>query len=319
MPGQSFTIDEMRSYLYRSLSSLNKNKINGLLAEIDFRRHVQTLGFDARVSFGGWIVRSDSRGDFDFGQHTAVLFPEVIRPDHDYLLDRQLPEPSRGLHTICATFYQIGIRSYFCVPCVSSNNDQKQIQWKSTELGRPDIQPYTTFPDSIIGFNQRPKKYNFLRYHSDASGIPEYAVPEEFTKEALRVAFASRFYSEPSDVDGLFWGQEKTYPLEIKEKTRAHDKTIGDFFGIDVGPFVKLSYYAAKRGNLHSIFIVREIDDVNTRQLVKWHYITFEKMAQYASWVFRPGGRGMTGGRSATIRIPVKQFDTLNAENLSRL
>lgn len=134
-----------------------------------------------------------------------------------------------------------------------------------------------------------------------------------------RAEFVSEYYCEPSDVDGLFWGREKTYPVEIKEKTRAYDKDIGEYFGLDVGPFVKLAFYAAKRGNLHSLFVVREIDKADTRNLVAWRYITFDRMAQFASWVFQPGGRSMTGGRSATIKIPVDRFGILNAEALRSL
>jgi len=76
--------------------------------------------------------------------------------------------------------------------------------------------------------------------------------------------------SEMSDVDGIFWGNQYTYPIEIKEKTTANDNKVGDFFGLDLGPFVKLAFYAAKRGNLHSIFVVREIDNPTTRNLVGW-------------------------------------------------
>jgi len=82
---------------------------------------------------------------------------------------------------------------------------------------------------------------------------------------------------------------------------------------------VKLAYYAAKRGNLHSLFVVREIDNEQDRNLVAWRYITFDQLAQYASWVFRGGGRSMTGGISATVRIPAEQFEILNSEALRGL
>jgi hypothetical protein len=65
--------------------------------------------------------------------------------------------------------------------------------------------------------------------------------------------------------------------------------------------------------------VVREIDNADTRNLVAWRYITFDRMAQFASWVFQPGGRSMTGGRSATIKIPVDRFGILNAEALRSL
>lgn len=315
----SLSISEMRAYLSRTLSSINKNKINGLLAEIDFRNYVSNLGFSSRVSGGGWIVRSDARGEYDFAENTAVIFPENIYPNQEYPVSRTLPEPQRGLHTICATFHQIGIKSYYCAAIIDNEMSNKKVIWKVTELGLPEIQPYLDFPQSIPGFNGRKRNYNFERFHTDSSIIPEDAVSEEFSKEAVRISFNSHFFTEPSDVDGLFWGKEKTYPIEIKEKTRANDPKIGDYFGLDVGPFVKLAFYAAKKGNLHSMFVVREIDDEQTRNLIAWRFITFDQLAQYASWVFQPGGKGMTGGRSATVKIPANRFRELNETTLKEL
>ena len=75
---RSLTIEHMRSYLTRSLSSLNNNKLNGLLAEVKFRDYVSQLGYDARVSEGGWITRCDARGEHNFGHNTIVFFPETI-------------------------------------------------------------------------------------------------------------------------------------------------------------------------------------------------------------------------------------------------
>ncbi|MBZ0142789.1 MAG: hypothetical protein K8F56_04345 [Rhodocyclaceae bacterium] len=125
--------------------------------------------------------------------------------------------------------------------------------------------------------------------------------------------------SEMSDVDGIFWGNQYTYPIEIKEKTAANDNKVGDFFGLDLGPFVKLAFYAAKRGNLHSIFVVREIDNPTTRNLVGWWYIKFDDLAQYASWTPVAGGTNMLGGGSTTVKIPKDQFRPLDAAALSSL
>src|SRR5262245_33120354 len=106
----SLSIPAMRSYLSRSISSLNRNKLNGLLAEVEFRAFLKTTGFGERVSVGGWIARMDGPGQF--GHNTIVIFPETIRPNVALPEDRALPNPPHGLHTICATFHQIGIRSY---------------------------------------------------------------------------------------------------------------------------------------------------------------------------------------------------------------
>jgi hypothetical protein len=309
----ALTESEMRGYLSRSIPSLNRNKLNGLLAEVDFRHHLQGLGFGDRVSRGGWIARRVGAGEF--AHQTAVFFPETILPDHPYPPNRPFPSPDNGLHTICATFHQTGIYAYFC--CATVNDG---VHWKSVQLGLPTPQEYQPFPNAVDRlFTVRPRNYNYLRYKTDTASIPSDAIAEEFSKENLRVIFQTAYLAEVSDVDGILWGQRHTYPLEIKEKTAAFDRRLGEYFGLDVGPFVKLAYYAARRGNLHSLFVVREIDSVDTRKLVNWWFITFDDLAQYASWVSRAGGTSMGGGASSVVCIPRSEFKPLTKQNLESL
>lgn len=307
----------MRQYLSKSISSLNQNKLNGVLAEIDLRYTLGQLGFADKISQGGWIVRNEGRGLF--GHQTIVFFPQTIKPDIEYPGGRSFEEPARGLHTICSTMHQIGIHSYYCVPVISEN--PLLVKWYATQLGIPTQDTYNEFPELLTGsnFQQRSRRYNFLRNKSESSLIPNHAIPEEFTKEHVRITFQDKFMSEMSDIDGILWGQQYTYPLEIKEKTAAFDNKIGYYFGIDVGPFVKLAFYAAKRGNLHSLFIVREIDNPTNRHLVNWWFITFDTLAQFASWVPVTGGRNMQGGGSSVIKVPKAEFRLLNRENLNTL
>ena len=42
---------------------------------------------------------------------------------------------------------------------------------------------------------------------------------------------------------------------------------------------MKLAFYAAKRGNLHSLYVVREIDNTQDRNLVQWWFITFDHIS----------------------------------------
>ncbi len=314
----TLSMDSMKRFLSLSIPSMNRNKINGLLAEVDLRQHLAGLGFADRISPGGWIARKAGPGEF--GHKTVVFFPEVIRLNIDYPADRVFPVPAHGLHTICATFHQTGIEAYFCAVTIPKQDDATGIVWHAKQLGLPADKPYMQFPQCLAEtFRGRERRYNFLRYKTDTAAIPEHAVAEEFSKENIRVAFQNSFMAEMSDVDGIFWGQQYTYPLEIKEKTPAHDRAIGDFFGLDLGPFVKLAYYAAKRGNLHSIFIVREIDSVEERNLVSWWFITYEQLAQYASWVQQGGGKSMIGGQSSVVRVPKAEFRPLDAANLRAL
>jgi hypothetical protein len=309
----------MRTYLSRSISNLNQNKLRGLLAEVDLRSHLLSLGFAERVSRGGWIART--KGANIFGHSTIALFPETLQPSQLYPPHRPLPAPDHGLHTICSTLHQSGISSFFCAATIAESENPAALHWNAVQLGLPVQQPYAPLIERLggCGFANRTRAYNYLRYSANVADIPENAVPEEFTKEHLRIAFSNSYMAEISDIDGLFWGNQFTYPIEVKEKTPAHSTDVGEYFGLDVGPFVKLAFYAAKRGNLHSLYVVREIDNEHDRNLVQWSFVTFDHLAQRASWVSRTGGPGMLGGASSVVRIPKVEFRPLNAENIATL
>jgi len=312
-------IASMRTFLSQSMASLNANKLNGTLAEIDFRNYLLQLGFRDRVSPGGWIVRR--KGPLIFGHSTAALFPEIVVPGQEYAPGRALPNPSHGLHTICSTFHQSGIAGFYCAATVGQIDDPTSLEWHAVQLGLPSEQPYQPLVEALVPLELtvRDRHYTFLRYHTETTTIPAGAVPGEFSKEHLRVAFGTRYIAEISDIDGIFWGQQHTFPIEIKEKTPAPSNDLGPFFGLDVGPFVKLAFYAAKRGNLHSIYVVREIDNTQDRNLVQWWFITFDHMAQFASWISRGGGPTMGGGLSSVVRVPKSEFQPLSAATLAAL
>lgn len=221
------TIDQMRGYLSRSLSSMNRNKVRGLIAEVELRKYIKELGYGDRVSAGGWIARSVKSGmSSEFGDNTVALFPETISPDSDYNLNRSLPQPEPGLHTICSTMHQIGIKSFYCAPEFRNASNPETVQWKLIQLGVPGHTSYQSLTGAMQGFSLRERRYNFLRYNSDVTSIPLSSVPDEFTKELLRVSFQTVHIAEISDIDGILWGQQHTYPLEIKEKTPAEDRKL---------------------------------------------------------------------------------------------
>lgn len=307
----------MTQFLSRSVSSINQNKINGMLAEIDLRNALGNLGFGGRISQGGWILRNVGPGVF--GHHTVVVFPETILPNQVYSQGAAIAAPPIALHTICSTMHQIGVQSFHCVPSIAIKNDPLSVTWQATQLGIPNPAPYSSIQATIQNFGLRTRKYNFLRYKTNAAVIPLSSIAEEFTKEHLRVTLQSHFMTETSDIDGIIWGQQYTYPIEIKEKTAANDNKLGDYFGLDAGPFVKLAFYAAKKGNLHSLFFVREINNTEDRELVNWWFITFDTLAQFASWVPQGGGMNMQGGGSTVIKIPKAEFTQLSSTELAKL
>lgn len=308
----------MRSFLRSSITaSANRNKLNGIRAEVAFRTRLAELGYGERVSQGGWIFR---RNREEFGSRTIVVFPEVLNPETDYPLARPAPQIPLGLHTVCATFQQTGIHAYFCYGAVGETENVSSVKWSAIRLGVPMVQHPIGFPEDFgDAFVRRERRYNFLNNEADVSGITDASIPEQFAKENLRVTFRNHYFAEDSDVDGIFWGDQYTYPLEIKEKTVAEDDSLGEWFGIDLGPFVKLAYYAAKRGNLNSLFVVREIDDEQRRNHVEWWFVKFEELARFASWVAQGGGQNMRGGGSTVVKVPRRIFHPLTAAELRNL
>lgn len=314
MPG--LTLSDMRAYLKKSLSSVNANKINGLLAEIELRDYLDRFGFSGRVSVGGWIFRSTRQA---FGEETVAVFPHIVSPEVDFPLDPSKISIPLGLHTICATMHQLGVQSYFAVPILGATASAEGIQWMFIQLGIPVETSPVDLKSIAKGFIKRTRRHNFLRNNSDTTPIPDRCVPEEFCKENLRVFFQNSFMSEVSDIDSIIWGNRFTYPVEIKEKTSANDSTVGDYFGIDVGPFVKLTHFSARKGNMNALFIVREIVDKDKRDLKNWWFIPFDELAEFASWVPIKGGTNMGGGGSSVIKIPKSKFRPLDAAGLLSL
>jgi hypothetical protein len=298
------------------MASFNQNKLRGALAEIDFRNHLAQIGFDQRVSPGGWIARRARNNAF--GHSPIAIFPEIVQPGLDYSPDHALPTPTSRLHSICTLLHQTGISSFFCSAVIPEVNNYDTMSWQAIQLGVPADEHYVPLTDALATFHYtaRPRPYNFLRNHTDAEAMPDIAVPEEFSKEHLRVSFSSRYFAEISDIDGVFWGQQHTYPIEIKEKTPAPSPALGPYFGLDMGSFVKLSFCATMNRRLHSLFVVKEIDSEQDRNLVQWWFITFDQLARFASWGGLPDGAD-TAGR--VVKIPRPEFQPLNAETLATL
>jgi hypothetical protein len=342
----SLSLDDMRTFLFKSVSSssktkvLNQNKVNGMLAEIAFRDHITSLGFGPKVSPGGWLIRSVRVAQF--GAATIALFPEVVEPGIDYPPTRALAPPPPHLQPVGVSFQRIGIPSYLCratitrptpaatAPATSKSAAKKAeraaakimgswLSWQCYQLGQPSVQQYLSLTSVLSPFKSRTTSYQPLHFFTNVAKIPDIAVPTQFSAEALRVAVQIPIFCEMSDIDGVLFGARFTYPLEIKEKTAAHDDDMGAYFGIDVGPFAKLAYYAAQQGQMQSIFIVHEIQDTTSRSHVAWWYITFDELARSASWQPRGGGTNMKGGASTVVRIPKCKFKVLDTAALASL
>jgi len=304
----------MRALLSRAYPSLNKNKINGIYAEVDFYRHIDALGFAGRVSPGGWIIRSTGPGHF--GQQNLALFPEAFAANQA-LTPGRTPQVPSSVDAAASWLHALGVGTLFCYPEVGEGG----FEWSCVQRGLPTDSPPQSIRGALqAGFELRTRRNNPLRWNSDVSVLDDDAVQAVFPLESLRVAIQASYMMELSDLDRLIWGRRSVYPVEIKEKTPVlDDRRVGSWFGIDAGPFAKLAFFAATSATLNSLFVVREINNTQDRDLVNWWVIEFRDLARYVSWVPQAGGTSMGGTASTVLKIPVDAFRPLDYGFLSAL
>jgi hypothetical protein len=104
--------------------------------------------------------------------------------------------PPLGLHTICSTFHQVGISAYRCDPCPTLSDCPTEIRWNCLQLGIPSESRPFCLNDGFPEFEPRTRKYGYLRHSTDTGMITDEDVPQEFSKECLRLAFQSRWRAE---------------------------------------------------------------------------------------------------------------------------
>ena len=274
------------------------------------------MNFGDRFSQGGWLIFQVGEGVK--GLNPIFIFTQTIKPEMDYYVGRKLDDPPIPLHIICSTMYHFGVKSYYCVPSISVNNDTSSITWDTKLFGIPSTSPYTSLISTFSNISLRKINYKILRYHIEANQIPLVSLSEEFTKKYFKLHFQNQFMCEMLDVDGIFWGEKLTYPVEIREVIVIKDKSQREFFEINLGPHAKLSFYDLKKDKLDALFFVKEINNLTDRQLVNWWWITFKRLAFFSSLAFF-SMRNFRQGGSTTINIPKSQFSLLKCENLSEL
>lgn len=309
----------MLAFLAKSYSSLNQNKLNGIRAELDFIRFVTSGGFADRASPGGWILRPTHVERFGLAAPIA-LFPVPVVTRDSTSAAVSTAAVRTAVHAVAVRLQDANIETYLCEPAAASSDPLK---WTAQRVGLPTLPAPEPVGEVLARrFQRRERRYNFLRYKTDVStlgGLTDDEVGRLFAAESLRVDVQTGFMAEVSDIDTLLWGATRMYPLEIKEKTRANDRNVGDWFGLDLGPFTKLAFYAAWYQRFSSLFVVREIDDVESRNLTQWLVVDFETIAKRASWVPQAGGPSMIGTASAVVKIPADAFTVLDADYLRTL
>lgn len=317
----SVAIDFLESQWY----STNENKIKGILAEIRFRELVKQLGL--HTSPGGWIL---TPGKPDYAPVPAHRRVCVLPLRHRFSWEAGgiAHEPTPGQIAAYILFRQLELKTYFLRPASVDEAKFDGATRSQTRSGVVYKRPYelTLFeigPDGIEKPAEPREVFSAFPRRMGAMGMQSHRVG--------RLSRAMHPWSDSGVVAGLFWAEYARYyfqvdylianndldmfvigpsglpyPIELKSKRVARDPQNGDWFGIDMGPFAKLSLFSRGALLADALYVVEEVDE--TGVLVGWYAIRFSDLVKSCSWVGQSGGTGMKGGSSSTFKVPKAAF-----------
>lgn len=324
------TLEYALRFLETQWSSINQNKIKGINAEIRFEAYLNSDAIRPLFDYiipGGWILSP--------GKNT------IINPTTKGRI-AILPIPSsfswtQGLNQIPFTaqvlaesyFRQVGITTYFA-KYNTNGNPQIENSFVIPASGNYQISyPLEFYKIGANGLVQVPLVQVISNFttRNGLRGMRAYAlnrinrnnpiwnnsaiVTELFWKEYSRYFLHRQHLVSSNDLDFFIVGKSgRAYPIEFKSKTFVEDDSIGDWFGIDVGPFSKLSFFVSLSNNMEALYFVEEIDAIGNT--VEWWGIKFSQLLKNCHWVSQSGGTGMGGGASVTIKVPKIIFEPLS-------
>ncbi|WP_166838361.1 hypothetical protein [Rheinheimera pleomorphica] len=325
------TLTQAVNFLETQWSSINDNKLKGILSEIRFKNYLR----EHNVHFvpGGWIISPGKVHEDNIPtkeklcilpRQCALSWCNKNSPPHEGLTPAEVAAYNY--------FRQVGVKSYFAQPDIVNENEfvlptpssgkspanyPLPYSYKFMEVSPVQGLTEVSISDMMKSFPARKKNAGLRCYQL---GRIDTSSPEITASELISDLFwfeYSRYYLQKNyllsnnDLDLFLIGTSGScYPVELKSKVPAEDSTLGEWFGIDMGPFAKLAFFTANSMNTDALYVVEEVDAQRTH--VQWLGIKFTELVKACSWVGQGGGTGMTGGRSATYKVPKAAFSPLN-------
>jgi hypothetical protein len=322
-------IIEAINFLETQWSSINENKTKGILAEIGLKDFLNAEG--QHVVPGGWIFTpgNNQKVDIPFKEKICIIPRKFDFTWESSVLNVKSITPAEI--SAYNYFNQLGIPAYFAELDI---NNQSQFQLPQKKNGKKPanfprsyqvnlirlgpnggmisqnvIDVFRNFPQRINNRGLRVSEVNRIdqNFHPwNNAGV----VSDLFCFEYMRYYFQVNYMISNNDLDLFMIGASGApYPVEIKSKSPGVDKVIGEWFGIDMGPFAKMAFFTTNTMNTDALYIVEEVDD--QRAHINWLAIKFTDLVKSCSWVGQAGGKGMMGGNSATYKIPKVAFSNL--------
>jgi len=324
------SIQQAINFLETQWSSINDNKIKGILAELAFKSFLNQQG----IHFipGGWIMSPGNK-----------TITQVPAREKVCLLPRNAPFSWQAASTNAAApvtpaeisaynyFRQVGVTTYLVCPSniVEADFAIPQPSHRAVRASYPKsyhLDFMSISPNGQLQSNPVATVFQAFPVRNGNSGLR--------CSQLNRIAASQAPWNDSEAIARLFWFEYTRYfvqidylvsnidgihfiivpsgsciPVELKSKTVANDTLLGDWFGIDMGPFAKLAFFTANSMNTDALYVVQEVD--SDRNHVEWYGIRFTELVKSCSWVWQAGGKGMMGGASSTYKIPKAAFTQL--------
>ncbi|MEI8602318.1 hypothetical protein P4S55_16465 [Shewanella sp. PP-Sp27a-2] len=324
------TKDDAIRFLETQWSSINDNKTKGIKAETEFRQYLEKN----RIHFipGGWILTPGKNTKVEIPSHHKIcLLP--MESDFSWARSGRTTNVTPALMSAYNYFRHVGLTTYFVeardVDESKFNHPTKSEGASRAVYPRPydlifkTISPNgefdeVNFQDVFLNFPFRDGNRGLRCYKKERINreLPPWndcsLVRDLFWFEYTRYYCQIDYLISNNDLDLFIIGNSGgAYPVELKSKSPVIDTTLGDWFGLDIGPFAKMAYFTANSMNTDALYIVQEVDE--NRNLVQWLGIKFTDLVKSCSWVGQAGGKGMSGGASSTVKVPKLSFTELSS------
>ena len=326
MPGN---IDSAISFLETQWSSINANKLKGISAELRFEHHLNSAAIRPLYEYiipGGWILSP--------GRNTVINPPTqgriaILPIPTPFSWTDHLPDIAFAAQVLAESYFrQTGIKTYFA-RFETFGNVQTEAGFQIPQPGNyhtsyaldfyktgPNGLSYVAMATVMSAFTPRTGNRGMSAHATgriDRTTVvwaDTLIVTNLFWKEYAYYYLKRQFSVSAADLDFFIVGNSgKAYPIEFKSKTTVTDAISGDWFGIDINPFAKLSFFVSLSNNMEALFFIEEVD--NNGNTIEWWGVRFSVVLKNCYWVPQPGGRAMGGGGSSTIKIPKVIFSTL--------
>jgi hypothetical protein len=320
MNKMSIPIPTSLAYLQQFLTH---NKARGMVAEMALRSElgIDTNPAQQKLLAGGWLL-SPKIENPQYQRYIVSVLPHLYLSESEMFEAVATLENNRGWQAL-ATFMNLSGIGIIVSGAINRTNlpNYDALTWRNFVYQKERLMaaegnnPFLQWPGN------RGRASKGSTWQNDVVDRFYQVSTADLTSLVLRQAFYYGYlknemkkpFEDPYDIDAFVVSYSgAVLPVEIKEKSPTPD---GDF-GIDAGRILMLLRLCLATDS-NALYLIREVENSGTRNLVNWRYITLSDMIIGCKWNLQGGGTGMGGGATQTVMISGALFGTFSRANLS--